>query len=223
LKATTLPREEIWITTKVVHSLSDPVAYIKKTLDQFGLQYFDCVLIHTPFKFTKDVTLETTWAKMEEMQSLGLARYIGVSNFRKCDLEAVVKIAKVQPYINQCENHPYVQHQQEELQAYMRQKNVKWASYAPLASITRSSGGPVDSVVSQVAQKYGKPESQVLLRWQIEQGHIALTTSGKVQRMKEQLQAMDFVLNKADVEAITEAGRGLYYRAFFKEEIDAVI
>lgn len=220
LKNITKPREEIWITTKVVWSLSDPMAYVEKVLKQFDITYLDCLLIHTPFKFDDQTTMRDSWAKMEAVQASGLVRYIGVSNFRKVDLEQLMQSAKIVPYVNQCENHPYVQHQQEQLQSYMSSKGIRWASYAPLASITRKPGGPVDSVVSELALKYNRTASQILLRWQLEQGHVSLTTSSREQRMVEQLQALTFELSEADVERIEKAGRALYYRAFFVEEID---
>lgn len=214
-------RADLWITTKVVWSLSDPLAYVERVLKQFGTDYLDCLLIHTPFKFTDQITMRDTWAKMEALQASGLVRFIGVSNFRKVDLEQLLQTAKVIPYINQCENHPYVQHRQVELQSYMASHGIKWASYAPLASVTRRPGGSVDSVVAELAEKYGRTSSQILVRWQLDKGHVALTTSSKEQRMIEQLQSNSFELSYEDVGRIETAGQSLYYRAFFAEEIDA--
>ena len=86
--------------------ITDPVKALKSSLDKLKLDYVDLYLIHA-FKFD-GISIEDAWKAMESAQSQGLAKAIGVSNFRVEDIERILKIAKVKPMVNQVELHPYL-------------------------------------------------------------------------------------------------------------------
>jgi diketogulonate reductase-like aldo/keto reductase len=94
----------------VLPTTTQPVEALKTSLKKMKLDYVDLFLIHV-FTFKEGFTLEESWRALEEAQELGLAKAIGVSNFRILDLERVLKIAKIKPVVNQIEFHPYLRKQ----------------------------------------------------------------------------------------------------------------
>lgn len=176
----------------------------------------DLYLIHSPFFAKSDSDLQSAWKALEEIQQSGKAKAIGVSNYRREHLEATLATATIPPAINQTEYHPYLQ--QGDLLSYHREKGIKTASYGPLTPITRAAGGPVDAKVKELAGKYGVSEGEVLLRWSLEKGDVAITTSGKEERLKEYLRVLGFQLEKDEVEAISKLGEQKHYRAFWRKQ-----
>src|SRR5438034_1059123 len=149
-------------------------------------------LIHAPFFAKSDKDLQEAWAEMERIKESGKARSIGVSNFLRPQLEAVLESAKIVPSINQIEYHPYLQHG--DLVLFHKAKGIATASYGPLTPTTRAKGGPLDRILSTLAQKYGVSEGDILLRWSIDRGAVAITTSGKESRLIEYLRVVKFQL-----------------------------
>lgn len=135
------------------------------------------------------------------------------------DIKRVLKVAKSPIYANQLEMHPYAK--EPELHALMREHGIRAQSYAPLAPLVHKRDGPVTAVVQKLAEKYKKSEGQILLRWNLQAGNILVTTSSKVDRMREQLQVTEFELEKADFDLISEAGEEVKYRKYWGKEIDA--
>lgn len=122
IKQSGVAREKLFVTTKVIHNIEDIPGAIDASLKKLGLDYVDLYLIHEPF-FAKgdDAVLQKKWAEMEAVAASGKAKSIGVSNFLKPHLEAILKTAKVRPAINQIEFHPYLQHG--DLLAYHKNKD----------------------------------------------------------------------------------------------------
>lgn len=184
------------------------------SLKKLGLDYVDLYLIHSPFWAKTNEDLQRRWAEMEVIKESGRVRSIGVSNFLEEHLEAVLRTARVTPAINQIEFHPYLQHGG--LLDYQRGKGVAAAAYGPLTAITRARGGAVDGVYRTLAIKYGVEEGQVALRWCIDQGVVAITTSSNEQRLKSYLsQLPSFKLTPKEVEEISTLGKQKHYRGFW--------
>lgn len=153
---------------------------------------------------------------MEQVKASGKARSIGVSNFGQSHLETLLKTAKVVPSVNQIEFHPYLQHG--ELVEFHESKGIKTASYSGLTPITRASGGPLDPLLSALAKKYAVSESEILLRWSLDRGCVAITTSGKETRLASYLRALTFQLTPQEVKEISSLGQQKHYRAFWRDE-----
>lgn len=176
-------------------------------------------LIHAPFFAHTEGDLQDAWAAMEKVKEIGQARCIGVSNFLQSHLETILKTARVIPTVNQIEFHPYLQHGN--LLAFHASKGIQTVSYAGLAPITRAKGGPLDPLLSALAQKYAVSESEILLRWTIDRGCVAITTSSRESRLTSYLRVLKFKLTPQEVEEISEMGRQRHYRAFWREKFAA--
>lgn len=176
-------------------------------------------LIHAPFFAQTEEELQAAWAAMEQVKSAGKARSIGVSNFLQGHLETILKTAQVVPSVNQIEFHPYLQHG--DLLAFHESKGIKTVSYSGLAPITRAPGGPLDPLLSALATKYAVSEPEILLRWTLDRGCIAITTSGKEDRLAGYLRTLTFELTPREVEEISELGQQKHYRAFWRDKFAA--
>jgi diketogulonate reductase-like aldo/keto reductase len=219
IKQSCVAREKLFVTTKVITNIEDIPGAIDASLKKLGLDYVDLYLIHEPFFAKGDLTvLQKKWAQLEEVAASGKAKSIGVSNFLKPQLEAILKTAKVRPAINQIEFHPYLQHG--DLLAFHKNKDIKFAAYGPLLPITRGSGGPLDPLLDSLAKKYAVSPSEILLRWVIEQDVVALTTSSKEQRLSDYLRVFTFKLTPKEVEEISSVGNSHHFRGNFNRFFD---
>lgn len=214
-------REELFITTKLWNTFHRPAAVkpaFEKSLANLGLDYIDLFLIHWPFAFIpggdlfpKDaqgniqedqVSFEETWKAVEDLLSTGQVKAIGVSNFNVAQLTRLLASAKVVPAVNQVELHPYLQ--QKELLEFCKSKGIMVTAYSPLGSPgrpSRSDDQPVlleDLKVQELAKKYNKTVSQILLRFHIENGVAAIPKSITPDRIKENFQVFDFKFTNED-------------------------
>lgn len=156
---------------------------------------------------------------MEQVQAAGKARAIGVSNFLQSHLEAILKTAKVTPVVNQIEFHPYLQHG--DLLSFHQSKGIQTVGYSGLAPITRAPEGPLIPFLSGLAQKYAVSESEILLRWSLDRGCVAITTSSKESRLASYLRTLTFTLTPEEVTEISRLGEQHHYRAFWGANFSA--
>lgn len=210
-----IPRSSIYVTTKCMNLVHDLPTALNASLKALQLDYVDLYLIHTPFKYKSQEEISTAWAQMEELQAKGLARSIGVSNFRPQDLEPILKTCRVTPVLNQIEFHPYLQHPQ--LSKLMKDHNVATVGYGPLVSLRKEDqleGGPIDEYVTSLAAKYGVTEDNILLRWQMDKGFGIVTTSSKESRLRNYLRSADFTLTEDESAEIDRLGLKRHFRAY---------
>ncbi|KAL1903638.1 hypothetical protein Sste5346_000267 [Sporothrix stenoceras] len=217
IKAGGVPREKLYITTKYDPKPDGTVEEsFALSLKKLGVDRVDLYLIHKPFwNGITDEQIQSRWAELEVIQASGRASSIGVSNFLQNHLEALLKTAKVVPAINQIEYHPYLQHGG--LVAFHQKHGIATSAYGPLTPIVRAKGGPVDPVYATLAKKYGVSEGDVGLRWVIDQGIVAITTSSNTERLQNYLNRLtSFNLTPKEVEDISTEGDKKHFRAFFK-------
>ncbi|UNI20043.1 2-dehydropantolactone reductase [Purpureocillium takamizusanense] len=217
IKASKVPREQLFVTTKIhaVHKKNVEEAFAL-SLKKLGLDYVDLYLLHGPWFADTEQELQQRWAELEAIKASGRARSIGVSNFLQEHVESVLKTAKVPPAINQIEFHPYLQHG--DLLPFLRKNNIAAAAYGPLVPLTTATDGPVNALWKQLADKYGVSESEIGLRWCIDQGLVVLTTSSKKERLERYLKKLPLIkLTPKEVSDIAELGQQKHYRSFWKE------
>ena len=195
IKDSGIPREEIFVTTKVWNAdqgFDNTLRAFETSLKKLGLDYVDLYLTHWP-----KPTLADTYKAIERLYEEKLIRVPGVSNHHQHHLEEVFAVANVKPMVNQFECHPSLS--QDSLRAFCAQHHIAVTAWAPLGT------GIVFThpVVKQLAEKYGKTVAQIVLRWHLEIGNIAIPKSVTPERIKENLDVFNFSLQTDEVEAIT--------------------
>ncbi|KAI0726648.1 Aldo/keto reductase [Fomitopsis betulina] len=215
------PRSELFVTTKL--NLIPPGQTVRDTLvaslKKLQTDYVDLFLIHFPINH--ETSLPEIWRQFEEIQEEGLAKSIGVSNFRVKDLEEILPSAKVIPSVNQIEYHPYVFKADQPVIEYLKKHNITPTSYGGLTPVVRFKGGPVDPVLKSAAIRLSKEsgktvsEGQVLQLWLRSKGIPAITTSSKLERIKEYIAVETLPdLTAEEVKAIDEEGSKTHHRVF---------
>ena len=157
---------------------------------------------------------------MESVKAASQARSIGVSNYLRPHLEATLATAKVPPSINQIEFHPYLQHHEGDLVEWCKAHDIALAAYGPLTAVTKAKPGPCDAVAAKLSKKYAVSEGEIALRWCIDQGIVAITTSGKEQRLSDYMRALAFKLTPKEVQDMKDAGQQKHFRGFWNKKFD---
>ncbi len=203
VKQSGIPREEIFITSKLtnsMHGYDNTMSSFDKTLHDLGTDYVDLFLIHWPnpikFRDSWQQTNAETWKAFEELYEAGKIRAIGVSNFRQHHIEELMKTAKISPMVNQIRLCPG--DTQDELVAYCRERDILLEAYSPLGT------GTIFSVpqMNAIAMDYGKSVAQICIRWSLQNGFLPLPKSVNEDRIKENLDVFGFELSDADMKTI---------------------
>ncbi|CCH61740.1 hypothetical protein TBLA_0F01980 [Henningerozyma blattae CBS 6284] len=206
------PRDEIFITDKYAiprKFSSNPKEGLKLALEKMGLEYVDLYLLHFPIIDPKlyDFTLEEAWKMMEDLYNEGLAKNIGVSNFRVEDLEQLSKSWVIKPQINQIEFNAYLQNQTPGIYDYCIKNNIQLEAFCPLVPLREvNEKDLLPLYVKQLAQKYSKTENQIMLRWVSQRKVIPVTTSSRPERVRDAYDIFSFELTQDEVEFITKLG-----------------
>lgn len=196
IKKSGVPREELFITTKVwiqSNGYEGTKRAFENSLKRLQLDYLDLYLIHQPFG---DVYGE--WRAMQELYKEGKVRAIGVSNFHPDRLIDLIVHNEIVPAVNQIETHPF--HQQIETQKFLQENNVQTESWGPFAEGKNNIFQ--NELLASIGNKYNKTIAQVILRWLTQRGVIAIPKSVRKERMEENFNIFDFELSAADMEAI---------------------
>ena len=196
IKLSGVPREEIFISTKVwlQHCGYDNVRQgFENSLKRLDTDYVDLYLIHWPF-----VDLKGTWKAMEELVEEGKIRSIGVCNCDEEDLNEILSDCKIVPAINQIETHPLNQHK--ELRKFQEKYGILTEAWGVLGRAMPQTMG--NEVLGNIAEKHGKTVAQVMLRWCFQEGMIGIPRSTSNARICENSRIWDFELTEEDMELI---------------------
>uniref|UniRef100_A0A4Y0BQ76 NADP-dependent oxidoreductase domain-containing protein n=1 Tax=Anopheles funestus TaxID=62324 RepID=A0A4Y0BQ76_ANOFN len=219
-------REDLFVTSKLWNTFHRPdlvEGACRTTLKNLQLDYLDLYLIHWPVGYKEGPELfpmgpdgktfifseadyVDTWPEMEKLADAGLVRNIGLSNFNTKQMQRVLDIARIVPATNQIECHPYLH--QAKITSYCAAKGIIVTAYSPLGSPARpwvKADDPVlmdDAAVAELAKKYGKTTAQILIRYQIQLGHVVIPKSVTKERIVSNFDVFGFQLDEGDMKRL---------------------
>ncbi|MFC9461262.1 aldo/keto reductase [Streptomyces sp. NPDC056983] len=203
IKASGIPRDELFITTKLYVQDAPAEDTTKRafetSLNKLGLDHLDLYLMHQPYG---DVYGQ--WRAMEALNREGLAKAIGVANFFPDRLLDLIINNEIVPAVNQIEAHPF--HQRVEYQELMREQGVQLQAWGGFAQ--GKNGLFTNPVLSEIGKKHGKSVGQVVLRWAVQRGVASIPKSVRPERMAENLDVFDFELTDDEMASIATLDTG---------------
>jgi 2,5-diketo-D-gluconate reductase A len=202
IAASGIPRDELFVTTKLwIQDVGEGTARraFEASLERLGLDYVDLYLIHQPFG-----DYYRSWREMQELNRVGLAKAIGVSNFYADRLVDLIQHNEIAPAVNQIETHPFNQRTAD--QAVMREHGVQIESWGPFAEGQNNIFS--NPVLSEIGAAHGKSVAQVVLRWLIQRDVVVIPKSVRPERMRENIDVFDFALTDDDMARIAELDTG---------------
>lgn len=208
-------RNELFVTTKLWlqdASYEGAKAQFERSLNRLQLDYVDLYLIHQPYG-----DVHGAWRAMEELQQAGKIRAIGVSNFQPDRLADLMAFNKVVPAVNQIEVNPF--NQQLHAAPWMQSRQIQPQAWAPFAE--GRNGLFQHPVLTAIGAKWGKSVGQVVLRWIFQRGIASLAKSVRKERMKENLDILDFELSQEEMVQI--AALDTATSAFFSHRDPAMV
>ncbi|KAL5536563.1 hypothetical protein ACEPAF_385 [Sanghuangporus sanghuang] len=203
LKETNVPREEIFLTTKLDQNDHGRVQdALETSLKKLGVDYVDLYLMHWPMAFGEDgrvlqpeesPTFVETWKQMELLVSKGMTKSIGVSNFSIKTLTKLLERASIVPAVNQVEMHPCLP--QHDLIEFCQSYNIHLTAYSPIGKHKFA----YDPAIVEIAKSHGATSAQVLLSWGIQRGTSAIPKTLNEERLKENITLVDLGPNEMSV------------------------
>ncbi|QSZ47279.1 aldo/keto reductase [Arthrobacter sp. D5-1] len=204
IRACGVGREELFITTKLdgeFQGSGKALDGLEGSLDRLGLEYVDLLLIHWPLPRRGEFV--STWKTFEELQASGKVRSIGVSNFKPAHLDQLFRETEVVPAVNQIQVSPSIP--RPAARAYNDRHGIITESYSPLGASSDLLNAPV---LAAIGGKYAKTPGQVVLRWHVQQGLVAIPKTANPERMQENLDVFDFELDQEDLSKLQTLDAG---------------
>ncbi len=201
IAATNVPREELFITTKLWNAdqgYDTTLKAFETSMGKLGLNYLDLYLIHWPMP--TEGRYAETWRAFEQLRGDGRVRAIGVSNFRVQDLQHLMRDFDVVPAINQIELHP--RFQQTELREFHRQNGIATQAWSPLGHGELLA----NSTITAIADAHDVSPAQVLIRWHLDEGNILFPKASSRERISQNFDVFGFSLSGDEIARIDALG-----------------
>ena len=189
-----IPRDEIFLETKLWPSFYEQEDAVEKTLQRLGTDYIDLLLIHQPAG-----NYVAGYRQMEKAYKEGKVRAIGLSNFNEAQIREILEICEVKPSVLQTEVHPYSQ--EKALKQFLAQEGMVIQAWYPLGHGDKALIN--EPLFTELAQKYGKSNVQIILRWHIQAGNIVIPGSKNPAHIKDNFNLFDFALTDDEMAKIT--------------------
>jgi diketogulonate reductase-like aldo/keto reductase len=202
IKSSTIPREEIFITTKLDnpdHGYNSTLKAFEISLKKLDCDYIDLYLIHWPINKKRN----ESWKAMEKLYEQGICKAIGVSNYTIRHLEELFNNSSMIPAVNQVEFNPFVF--QPELLNFCNEHKILLEAYTPIARGRRFD----NPALKKITLKYKKTSAQVMLRWSLQHNVIVIPKSSDEKRIKENADIFDFNLNEEDMKILNALDENL--------------
>jgi 2,5-diketo-D-gluconate reductase A len=199
-----IPREELFVTTKLDGEFQGnerAVAGLDECLRQLGFDYVDLLLIHWPLPQRDEYI--STWKTFEKLVAAGKVRSIGVSNFKPAHLDRLLAETTIRPAVNQIQLNPRIT--RPEQRAYDRAHDIVTVAWSPLG---QGSDLLNEQTLATIAATYGKTPAQVVLRWDIDLGVVAIPRSSNRERLAQNIDIFDFTLTADEIAAISALDTG---------------
>ena len=202
MKKSGLAREEIFLETKLWPSFYEDEDAVDKTLERLGTDYIDLLLIHQPAG-----NYVAGYRQMEKAYKEGKVRAIGLSNFNQGQIEEILSLCEVKPAVLQTEVHPYFQ--ERELKEFLSKEGMVIQAWYPLGHGDKAL--LEEPLFAELAQKYGKTNAKVILRWHIQAGNIVIPGSKNPAHIKDNFDLFDFSLTEEEMAKITALDKDTRY------------
>lgn len=202
MKRSGLKREEIFLETKLWPSFYEQADAVEKTLERLDTGYIDLLLIHQPAG-----NYVAGYRLMEKAYKEGKVRAIGLSNFNMEQIKEILSICEVKPAILQTEVHPYFQ--EKELKKFLTSQGMAIQAWYPLGHGDKAL--IEEPVFSKLAQKYGKSNAQIILRWHLQSGNIVIPGSKNPAHIKDNFALFDFALTEEEMSEIAALDKNTRY------------
>lgn len=204
VKASNIPRDQIFITSKVWNSdqgYDQTLRAFNATLHRLDLPYIDLYLIHWPVQGKR----KETWKALETIYEEGKSRSIGISNYMKHHVDELLQYCKIIPAVNQLELHPYIFGSRIDTLNICRENNILPVAYSPLTKGVKLK----DPFLMKMAEKYNKTTAQLLIRWSIQHNFAVIPKSAVPSRIAQNQQVFDFEINAEDMSKLDSLNQHL--------------
>ncbi len=202
MKKSGVPREEIFLETKIWPAFYEQEDAVEKTLQRLDTDYIDLLLIHQPAG-----NYLAGYRLMEKAYKEGKVKAIGLSNFNKEQIQEILNICEVKPAILQTEVHPYFQ--EKELKAFLNKEGMVIQAWYPLGHGDKALTS--EPVFTKLAEKYGKSNAQIILRWHIQAGNIVIPGSKNPDHIRDNFDLFDFALTDEEMAQVAAVDKNKRY------------
>lgn len=202
MKKSAVPREEIFLETKLWPSFYEQSNAVEKTLERLGTDYIDLLLIHQPAG-----NYIAGYKLMEKAYKEGKVKAIGLSNFTIEQMEEILNICEVKPAVLQIEVHPYSQ--EKKLKSFLEANGIAAQAWYPLGH--GDNALLQEPVFTKLGEKYGKSNAQIILRWHIQYGNIVIPGSKNPAHIRDNFDLFDFSLTDDEMAEISAINKDKRY------------